>query len=159
MKLYLVQHGDAVDRTVDPDRPLSEQGVHDVKAIAGVLRAAGIRVDRVWHSGKHRAGQTAAILAGVIAPSMTVEPVDGIRPNDAVAVFAEDADVWDQDTLVVGHLPFMARLVSLLVTGDPEQQLVNYSPGSVVCLERRATHWIVSWMLRPDMFADRAGDA
>lgn len=155
MKLYLVQHGAAVGKDIDPERPLSEQGVHDVKAIAGVLRNAGIRVERIWHSGKRRAEQTAAILARAVARAAAVEPVDGISPNDPVAVFAEDADVWQQDTLVVGHLPFMAQLVSLLTTGDTEQAVVSYSPGSVVCLERRDTNWTVCWMLRPELFAER----
>jgi phosphohistidine phosphatase len=155
MKLYLAQHGDAVGKDIDPERPLSDQGVHDCKAIAGVLGTAGIRVERIWHSGKRRAEQTAAILARTVARATTVEPVDGISPNDPVAVFAEDADVWEQDTLVVGHLPFMARLVSLLTTGDPEEAVVSYSPGSVVCLERRDTNWTVCWMLRPELFAER----
>lgn len=159
MKLYLVQHGAAVAKDIDPERPLSEQGVRDVRAIAGVLRDAGIRIDRSWHSGKRRAVQTATILAKAVAPAATIEPVDGINPNDPVTVFAEDADVWDQDTLVVGHLPFMARLVSLLTTGDPEQELVSYSPGSVVCLERRDTDWILLWMLRPGMFTGTTGDS
>ena len=155
MRLYLVQHGAAVDKDIDPQRPLSEQGVIDVKAIAGVLRHAGIRVERTWHSGKRRAEQTAEILATKVAKAAAVEPVDGISPNDPVAVFAEDADVWNQDTLVVGHLPFMARLVSLLTTGDPDQAVVSYAPGSVVCLERRDTSWVLLWMLRPELFADR----
>jgi phosphohistidine phosphatase len=155
MKLYLVQHGEAVAKDIDPERPLSEQGVLDVTAIAGVLHHAGIRVERVWHSGKRRAEQTAGILAKKVAKAAAVEPVDGIRPNDPVVVFVEDADVWGQDTLVVGHLPFMARLVSLLTTGDPEQAVVSYSPGSVVCLERRDTDWVILWMLRPELFADR----
>ena len=159
MRLYLVQHGAAVGKDIDPERPLSEQGVYDVKAIAGVLRTAGIRVERTWHSGKRRAEQTAAILARAVMKTAVVEQVDGISPNDPVAVFAEDADVWEQDTLVVGHLPFMARLVSLLTTGDPEQAVVSYSPGSVVCLERLDTHWAVCWMLRPGLFADRVDAA
>lgn len=159
MKLYLVQHGEAVAKDIDPERPLSERGVRDVMAIAGVLRDAGVRIERTWHSGKSRAEQTAKILARAIAPAATIEQVDGISPNDPVTVFAEDADVWDQDTLVVGHLPFMARLASLLTTGDPEQELVSYTPGSVACLERFDTQWILLWMLRPELFAGTTGDS
>ena len=48
----------------------------------------------------------------------------------------------------------MSRLVSMLVGGDPERELVGYYPGSVVCLERSGAHsWRVQWMLRPDVFA------
>lgn len=66
MKLYLVQHGEAVSKQEDPERPLSEQGTRDVQAMAGFLKHAGIKVVRVWHSGKRRAEQTAIILAKVV---------------------------------------------------------------------------------------------
>ena len=152
MRLYLVQHGEAVDKGIDPERPLSGQGREDVSAMAGRLADAGIRVERVWHSGKLRADETAAALAKAVSQGRRPEAITGIRPNDDVAAFAQDADVWDQDTLVVGHLPFMGRLVAYLVTGDAEVPLVAYRPGSVVCLERDGGgDWLLQWMLRPGL--------
>ena len=153
MKLYLAQHGNAVSREEDPGRPLSEQGTQDVRSMASRLGDAGIRVTRVWHSGKLRAEQTAEILAKRILSGRKVELIKGLGPNDPVAEFASDADVWDEDMLVVGHLPFMSRLVSLLMVGDAEHELVRFSPGSVVCLERDAAdRWIIAWLLRPELF-------
>ena len=155
MKLYLVQHGEAVSRQEDPKRPLSEQGVQDVQAVAAFLGNAGIQVARVWHSGKRRAEQTAEILAKAVLSGGRVERVEGLSPNDPVGEFATDADVWDEDTLVAGHLPFMSRLVSLLTTGDPDAGLVQYQPGSLVCLERvNAERWVIVGMVRPDMLPE-----
>ncbi|MGD2112264.1 MAG: phosphohistidine phosphatase SixA [Gammaproteobacteria bacterium] len=152
MKLYLVQHGNAVDKEIDPQRPLSEQGEQDVKAMATFLRGAGVRVERVWHSGKRRAGQTADILARKLLAKGEARPIEGIHPNDPVEAFATDADVWDQDTLVAGHQPFMGRLVAYLVAGDADRAVVEFLPGSVVCLERRDVNdWVVCWMLRPEL--------
>ena len=153
MKLYLAQHGEAVPKDENPERPLSEQGQRDVRAIAALLQSAGVRVDRVWHSGKTRAEQTARLLAGALLPrGRKPQAIEGIGPNAPVAEFSVDADVWEDDTLVVGHLPFMARLVSLLTTGDSDRDIVAYCPGSVVCLERAdAGHWVVLWMIRPDI--------
>ena len=154
MKLYLVQHGEALPGAEDPERPLSERGRQDVQALTEILGAAGVRVARVWHSGKLRAAQTAAIIADRVCPRCRTEAIAGIKPDDSTAEFTQDVDVWEEDTLVVGHLPFMSRLVSRLVCGDPEQELVSYYPGSVVCLERSGAHsWRVLWMLRPDVFA------
>jgi len=159
MKLYLAQHGEAEASEVDPKRPLSEQGREDVQAMAALLAASGVRVERVWHSGKLRAQQTAQLLAGKLLTAGKVEPIDGIRPNDPVEAFVTDADVWEQDTLIVGHLPFMSRLVALLTLGDPQRELVDYRPGSVVCLERRAADaWVLAWMIRPDLLATGAED-
>ena len=158
MKLYLVQHGQAVSKEEDPERPLSEQGREDVRRVAIRLGEAGVRVVRVWHSGKLRAAETAGILAGKVCSGKRVEMIKGIQPNDAVDEFASDADVWSEDTLVVGHLPFMSRLVALLVAGDSEQELVHYSPGSIVCLERdNSDRWVISWMLSPGLLGEAPG--
>ena len=154
MKLYLVQHGEALPKDADPERSLSEQGRQDVQAMTELLDIAGIRVARVWHSGKRRAAQTAEILARRVCPRCKTEAIDGIKPNDSTAEFSQDVDVWQEDTLIVGHLPFMSRLVSRLVCSDPECGLVDYYPGGVVCLERSGAHsWSLQWMLRPDVFA------
>jgi phosphohistidine phosphatase len=155
MKLYLVQHGEAVSKQEDPARPLSEQGMQDVQAVAAFLGDAGIKLVRVWHSGKRRAEQTAEILARVVLSGGRAEVIEGISPNDPVGEFATDADVWEEDTLVAGHLPFMSRLVSLLTTGETDTGLVQYQPGSLVCLERvDAEQWVILWMIRPDMLPE-----
>lgn len=155
MKLYLVQHGEAVSKQEDPARPLSEQGMQDVRAVAAFLGDAGIKLARVWHSGKRRAEQTAEILARVVLSGGRAEVIEGISPNDPVGEFATDADVWEEDTLVAGHLPFMSRLVSLLTTGETGTVLVQYQPGSLVCLERvDAERWVILWMIRPDMLPE-----
>ena len=156
MKLYLAQHGEALSKEEDPERPLSEQGRRDVQAIAALVAEAGVQVTRVWHSGKRRAEQTAAILAKVMLPGGKAESIGGINPNDPVDEFISDADVWQEDTLVVGHLPFMSRLVSLLLLNDQQRELVRYSPGSVVCLERSAEQeWVLMWIQRPDAVTSR----
>jgi len=155
MKLYLVQHGEAVSKQEDPERPLSEQGLLDVQGMADFLGNVPISVARVWHSGKRRAAQTADVLARAVLSAGKAEAVEGLNPNDPVDEFARDADVWDEDTLVAGHLPFMCRLVSLLVTGEAGGQQVAYQPGSVVCLERvDAEQWVILWMLCPQLIAE-----
>jgi phosphohistidine phosphatase len=55
MRLYLVQHGDAVSEQSDPERPLSVAGRRDVEAVARLLASNDIRAERVAHSGKLRA--------------------------------------------------------------------------------------------------------
>jgi phosphohistidine phosphatase len=155
MKLYLVQHGKAVPKEEDPERPLSDDGRDDVRRVAACLGDAGIRVTRLWHSGKLRAAETAGILAVKVCSTKQVEVIEGIRPNDPVDEFASDADVWNEDTLVVGHLPFMSRLVSLLAAGDSGHELVRYTPGTVVCLERNdSDHWEINWMLSPGLLQE-----
>ena len=150
-KLYLVQHGEAVSKDVDPGRPLSPVGEEDVKKISEFLQNSGASVDRILHSGKMRAHQTAEILAEKLLHEGEVEAITGINPNDPVTDFSPKIRKLQHDVMLVGHLPFMAKLASYLVTGQEEPVIVAFKPGSVVCLEQNeAGDWQVQWMIRPD---------
>jgi len=152
MKIYLVQHGEAAAKDVDPERPLTEQGRTDVQRVARALKQAGVEVKRVIHSGKLRAQQTAEILTTEIAPMLQLETSDLINPNDDPGAFNLQTASGSMDTMVVGHLPFMAKLVSHLVTGDDNYMLVAYQPGSVVCLDlTEKDNWQINWMVRPEL--------
>ncbi len=152
MRLYLVQHGEALPKEVNSDRPLSDHGRQDIEWLAGFLANRGVRVSRVWHSGKTRARQTAELLAAAVAPGIKTEAQAGLAPNDPTEGFAKKLATWREDAMVVGHLPFMARLVTRLVTKSDDGTTVAYLPGSLVCLERDEDGaWAIAWMLRPEL--------
>jgi phosphohistidine phosphatase len=152
MRIYLVQHGEAVAAEVDPERPLSAAGEADVRRIAAVLRGNGVGVARILHSGKRRAEQTAEVLAAALGPKIQPEARAGLNPNDPTAGLADETAGWEQDTMLVGHLPFMARLASRLIAGREDADVVAFRPGSVLCLERTEQRgWTIAWMLRPDL--------
>lgn len=152
MKIYLVQHGEACAKEVDPDRPLTDQGKADIERLAAFLKRAGIQVERVIHSGKLRAAQTAERLAHAIAAGVELESCTLINPNDNPKTFDWQSDSRDRDTLVVGHLPFMARLVSHLLIEDENRLITAWQPGSIVCLQREdAGSWRINWMIRPEL--------
>ena len=152
MKLYLVQHGEALPKEINSDRPLNDQGRQDLEQFARFLTGRGIRVSRVWHSGKTRARQTAELLAAAVAPGLKTGAWAGLAPNDPTEGFAEKLATWREDAMVVGHLPFMARLVTRLVTKSDDGTTVAYLPGSLVCLERDEDGaWAIAWMLRPEL--------
>ena len=157
MRLYLVQHGDAVPEAENPDRPLSAKGRKDVGRIAALLARGGVRVARVLHSGKARARETAVLLAQVLGPGGVVEEAaGGLAPTDSTEPLFAAADGWSRETvdvMVVGHQPFMGRMAAHLVAGSPQVPVVGFQPGSVVCLERASPEapWIIAWMVRPEL--------
>ena len=152
MKLYLVQHGEACAKEVDPDRPLNDQGKADIERLAAFLKRAGIQVERVIQSGKLRAAQTAERLATALAPGVEVESSGIINPNDNPKAFDWQSGSWDRDTLVVGHLPFLAKLVSHLLMEDENRLITAWQPGSIACLQRdNGAHWRINWMIRPEL--------
>ncbi len=152
MRVYLVQHADAVPAEDNPDRPLSDKGRTDVQRVASFL-ARSVRVGRVVHSPKTRARDTAVLLAQVLGPGGAVEEaVSGLAPNDATDGLAEAIAGWSEDVIVVGHLPFMGRLASRLVAGSEEANVAAFQPGTVVCLERADDGgWTLAWMVRPEL--------
>lgn len=154
MHVYLVQHGAAVPKDENPERPLSEGGREDVKRMASFLARSRVSANRVLHSGKLRAVETALLLATVLGPANVVEENAGqLAPNDPVEPMFSTIDTWTEDTIVVGHLPFLSKLVSRLVTGDEDETVVHFKPGAVACLERgeNGGGWTVQWFLRPEL--------
>jgi len=158
MRLYLVQHGEALGKDVDPERSLSDNGQADVARLAAFLEGR-VQVSDVIHSGKTRARQTAELLAAELVPGMPVEAVSGINPNDDLEPFMQQIAKAGKDTLVVGHLPFMAKLVARLVSGSEANAVVAYQPGSMVCLESANDHsWQIQWMIRPELLSAEDSD-
>ncbi len=151
MVIYLVQHAEAKSREEDAERGLSEKGFQDIQRVATFLQDR-IGADRILYSTKKRARQTAEILAD----TLNIEYVEEAPDLDPMA----DPGVWSahlasmtEDVMLVGHLPHMERLASLLLAGNPEQSVVLYKPGTVLCLERGEGGWHVKWMLPPCLVA------
>ena len=152
MKLYLLQHGDALPEEVNPNRPLSERGREDVKRLAEFVGTHGILVKRVYHSGKTRARETAEVVAARMATGVKIEATTGLNPNDPVEPFVKQTNNWQEDTLLVGHMPFIGRLAGYLLAGNSSSRFVAFTPGSMLCLERNETGiWAITWMLRPEL--------
>jgi phosphohistidine phosphatase len=149
MKLYLVQHGDALAKHVDPDRPVSSRGVRDIERMAGLLQEGGVEVAIVEHSGKTRAMQTADILAPHVGDPK-LRPRANLAPDDDVTPVAEEMAASREDRMLVGHMPFMGKLATLLLHGQEAPALISFEPGAVLCLERKEI-WTVAWMVTPSL--------
>lgn len=155
MKLYCVRHAEAVSAIEDPERPLTLQGTEDVRAIAQHFLTQSLRVSQVIHSQRLRAKQTAEILVQALNPQTVTESKTGLDETDSIDELVDQIEHWQDDTMLVGHMPFMSRLVSALVVDEPYHHLINFVPGTVVCLEKQAQQWLVSWVLVPELFKNR----
>ena len=62
MRLYLVQHAKAASKEVNPERPLTEEGLRDIKKVAEFVKPLNLCVDYLWHSGKKRTVQTVEVV-------------------------------------------------------------------------------------------------
>ncbi|MGH8651753.1 MAG: phosphohistidine phosphatase SixA [Gammaproteobacteria bacterium] len=155
MRVYLVQHGDAVPKEVDPDRPLSDTGRRGIERLARFLVAAKMHVSRIVHSGKTRAQQTAEILAKDLGRNVSIGAMSGLNPDDPPKKFAKQIEEIGDGTVIVSHLPFLGLLVSRLVADDEDQPVVSFKPGSAVCIEKdEGGRWSMTLVVRPEHLSD-----
>lgn len=154
MDVYLMQHGVALSEDEDAARPLSTDGKVGVEKVVGRALSAGVRIDRILHSGKLRAEQTAQALAAALEV-WDVHLQEGLKPADPVEPFARQLEERDESgsVAVVGHLPFLDRLASLLVAGDEEAQAVRFQNAGLVKLvpKKDAPGYSLAWALVPDI--------
>lgn len=151
MEIYLAQHGEAKSKEEDPRRPLTEAGRSEAAVVSLALKRHALRPGAIWHSGKLRAKQTAAAFAAALEPEDGVQEKSGLDPRDDPEVTAEAIGGLEAPILAVGHLPHLSRLVSLLVAGDPDLEIVRFRPGGVLCLARSDDGWRVAWYLTPEL--------
>ena len=153
MRLYLVRHGKATSDQEDPRRPLSEAGRKKVEKVARQAVRAGVRPAEIRHSGKLRAQQTAEILAEHLQPASGLQVQSGLSPNDDPASAAELAAAAEGDMMLVGHLPHLGCLASLLLCGDGDKDLILIKTATIICLERGSpgNPWLLRWILSPEI--------
>jgi len=150
MALYLVQHGKSLSKDVDPDQGLSQEGIAETKRIAEVAANYRVNVSHIKHSVKTRAHKTAEIFASALNPAGGIMEVAGLKPMDDVATFAATMDP-DENTMLVGHLPFMERMASYLVTGSTDKPVFKFQNSGIVCLNKNPDNesWVIVWTLMP----------
>ncbi len=151
MQVYLVQHGLAKSREEDAARPLTAEGRDEVERVATAAAAAGVHPASILHSGKARAQQTAEIFAARLKPADGVRAMQGLDPTDEPQRARETLEGAEAPLMLVGHLPHLSRLASLLLADSPEREIVGFRNAGVVCLERQERHFGIRWILTPEL--------
>jgi phosphohistidine phosphatase len=149
MFLYIFRHGDAKPEREDPQRGLSDRGREEVTAICAVFSRISPQIEEIWHSGKTRAQQTADILAAGLKIEERVHPRSGLNPNDPLPPLVEELERRERNLAIVGHLPQLGKLISVLLLGA-EQELLDLPSAGLVCLERTGDSWRLNWFLTPE---------
>ena len=151
MMLYLVQHGDAVAKEIDPDRPLSAKGKQDIERLVNHISNWGLGDTQIIHSGKSRARQTAENLIAAFGSMAQPRVEQNLGPMDSPVPLAERLKNQSENMAVVGHMPYLGKLIARLVTGNEDSAVVTSRPGTLVGLERdEHGRWSVICMLRPE---------
>ncbi|MCD6163751.1 MAG: phosphohistidine phosphatase SixA [candidate division Zixibacteria bacterium] len=151
MRLFLARHGQSSPGDIDPQKGLTKNGEKEIIKLAESIKHLDISVDEIWHSGKTRAAQTADILAMAVKPKKGVRIQEGLKPDDSVESIAGEITAYGTDLMLVGHLPFMLKLASLLLANDSNRCSVNFYAGSLACFEYDKGNWSLSWLINPGL--------
>jgi len=150
-RVYFSQHGLAIDKTENSQRPLSQAGIEQTRSVAKQLLISGIPVSRIFHSGKLRATQTAEIFASNLNITQ-VSAHEHLSPNDDVSLFA---DTLKNHALYVGHLPHLEKLVGYLISGDENLNIIKFQNSAVICLTKNNNNYHIDWHLTPALLTNK----
>ena len=78
MSVFLVQHGLSLPKAEDPEKGLSDRGREETLKIAEVAAGYGVKISKIFHSGKKRAEQTARMMAEILCPGLGIEQMADI---------------------------------------------------------------------------------
>lgn len=85
-------------------------------------------------------------------PTGKVEQINGISPNDSAEAFLQRIEFNEQDIMLVGHLPFLSYLTSLLLSREENTVKILYPTCSVVCLEQKDREaWKLEFVINPEL--------
>jgi phosphohistidine phosphatase len=133
--IWLLRHGDAEDGTPDAERPLTEKGREQARAVGAALKALGVELDACLTSPKVRAADTASIACEVLGVEPQLEPKLSGGPFDAEALAAGLGD----DVLLVGHDPDFSMAVHSLTGAQVRMKkggLAGIEKGELMVLLR-----------------------
>jgi phosphohistidine phosphatase len=111
-----------------------------------------LSVDYLWHSEKKRAIQTAELLAEAIEIKKAKAVHERLGPTDDVAILKDELSTAADDIMIVGHLPFLNKLASLLLAGCESAETVAFKNAGIIALVRsEGNQWQIGWMVTPEI--------
>lgn len=163
LRLLVMRHGKSdwdAGAAGDIDRPLASRGIRAARLMGRILSDGRVIPDRVLTSPAVRARRTAELavetggwpVAPVLEERLYTAGVDGV-----LAVLHETPEPPPTTQLVVGHQPWCAELVALLVGGAA----VRFPTAAVALVELDADGWDrvrpgrgeLRWLLPPKLVA------
>jgi phosphohistidine phosphatase len=161
MDLYLIRHAEAVpltqmDVNADEDRPLTEHGVAQSRALSAVLQRRGVTFHSILTSPLLRARQTAQELVdNWPAPAPEVRVCEPLAPEVKIQKLAKSLlGIDDEAVALVGHMPDLGDFAAWLI--GSKKARIDFEKAGVALI--RAKGYIdkgagkLEWLVTPEWF-------
>ena len=135
MDLSIVRHGIALDVgeegiQSDFERKLSPKGIEKTGIIAKAFKKMEVNPGLILTSPLVRARETAAIIAEELKIQKNIKESDHLRPNaDLHTCIQMLSNQKERSIMVVGHIPCLPMLASLLLTKNFGTHIVLKKAG------------------------------
>jgi phosphohistidine phosphatase len=138
MELYILRHGNA-ETAADPpvagdsERRLTVEGVEKMRRAAKGMKALDLSFDLILSSPFRRAKQTAEIVAEVFELGKKLQLTAALAPDGNPKELIDELRKHQRggkQALLVGHEPYLSRLISLLISGDTRAS-IDFKKGAL----------------------------
>jgi phosphohistidine phosphatase len=160
MNLFILRHGiaaepDAPGIKTDAERPLIPKGEQRLREAAAAMERMELSFDAIISSPYLRAKQTAEIVAKHFKLQKKLAFSDDLIPGgnpQALIRQINDLKPAPENILLVGHEPYLGRLIALLAAGTPTA-MIEMKKGSLCKLEAEELECghcaMLAWLLTP----------
>src|SRR6266496_3921914 len=135
MDLYILRHGLAGESGTyknDSQRPLTPKGKRKLKAVSRAMAELELDFDQIVSSPYARARQTAELVANALKASKKLRLSETLTPEGSskhLIEMLQNMKPTPEVVMLVGHEPYLSRLISLLVTGNSSSRVVLKKGG------------------------------
>ena len=147
--IYLMRHGESSKDSGSLESTLTDKGIEQVSQMGEKLKENGIKVERVYHSGLMRAEETASIVREIAfphIPELDLATEKGIAPQADPDLWKkkwEDKTFINKPSIFISHLPFLPKLVDVLLKDIDDY---SFSHSSIMCIEQdEQNNWEKKW--------------
>jgi len=160
MELYILRHAIAELLTAsvrggDSGRQLTAEGAGKMRRAARGMKAAKMSFDLILSSPYVRAKQTAEIVANVFGLEKRVELLPALTPEGNPKELLDALNRRQRKgkrILLVGHEPYLSRLISVLISGDTRMS-IDFKKGGLCKLSAESLEYgqcaTLEWLLTP----------
>jgi phosphohistidine phosphatase len=140
---------------MDADRPLIPKGKRQLRQIARAMQNLDLHFNLILSSPFLRARQTAEIVAKSLRLKKRLAFSDELTPGgDSKALIRQlnELKPASEDVLLVGHEPYLSRLISQLISGGSDMG-IDFKKGGLCKLETDLLRFgrcaTLGWLLTP----------